>query len=255
VRPWLDEHIFAEQRLPLFLCFLSFVVTFVITRVITRMIRAGRGPFKDNVSASGLHVHHAVPGIILLVLGALISVSVVSERPWNEIAAVMIGIGTALVLDEFALILHMSDVYWSEEGRISVEMVSLSVAGMGMFLVGFSPFEFSGEPGDNATIASAVVGALFHLSLVVVCVVKGKYGMALLGAFVPVVAFVAAIRLARPDSLWARRRYTAGRADKAGRTQVREARYHQRYGRFTTALGYLVAGRPSDELASAEPSR
>jgi hypothetical protein len=255
VRPWLDEHIFAEQRLPLFLCFLAFVVTFVVTRVITRMIRAGRGPFKDNVSASGMHVHHAVPGIILLVLGAFISVAVVSERPWNEISAVMIGIGTALVLDEFALILHMSDVYWSEEGRISVEMVSLSIAGMGMFLVGFSPFDFSGEPGDSATIASAVVGALVHLSLIVVCVVKGKYGMALIGAFVPVVAFVAAIRLARPNSLWARRRYVGHREGRATEAQSREARYHQRYGRFTTALGYFIAGRPSDELPSPEPSR
>jgi hypothetical protein len=255
VRSWLDEHIFAEQRLPLFLCFLSFIITFVVTRVITRMIRAGRGPFKDNVSTSGLHIHHAVPGIILLVLGAFISVSVVSERPWNEISAVMIGIGTALVLDEFALILHMSDVYWSEEGRISVEMVSLSIAGMGMFLVGFSPFEFSGEPGDNATIASAVAGALFHLSLIVVCVVKGKYGMALLGAFVPVVAVVAAIRLARPDSLWARRRYAERRADKADRAQSRELRYHSRYGKFTSAFGDFVAGRPTDELPSPEPTR
>ncbi len=250
MRSWLDEHIFAEHRLPLLLCFLSFVVTFVVTRVITRMIRAGRGPFKNNVSASGLHIHHAVPGIILLVLGAFVSVAVVSERPWNEIAAVMIGIGTALVLDEFALILHMSDVYWSEEGRISVEMVSLSIAGMGMVLVGFSPFDFSGDQGDNATIAGAVIGALVHLSLIVVCVIKGKYGLALLGAFVPVVAIVAAIRLARPDSLWDRRRYTGRRADKAQKAQVREARYHRRYGRFTTALAYFVAGKPSDDLAS-----
>ena len=81
------------------------------------MIRAGTGPFRDNVSTSGLHVHHAVPGIILLVTGAFFSVATGSESPWAEIAAVMIGIGTSLVLDEFALILHLSDVYWAEEGR------------------------------------------------------------------------------------------------------------------------------------------
>ncbi len=33
----------------LFLCFAAFVVTFFTTRGITRMIRAGKGPFKDNV--------------------------------------------------------------------------------------------------------------------------------------------------------------------------------------------------------------
>ena len=53
-----------DGRLPLFLLFLAFVVTFVITRAITRLIRAGKGPFRDNVSG-GLHIHHAVPGIIL----------------------------------------------------------------------------------------------------------------------------------------------------------------------------------------------
>jgi hypothetical protein len=250
VGKWFDEHILAEGRLPLLLCFLAFIVTFLVTRVITRMIRAGRGPFKDNVSTSGLHIHHAVPGIILLVVGAFMSVAVVSERPWNEISAVLIGIGTALVLDEFALILHMSDVYWSEEGRISLEMVSLAIAGMGLFLVGLSPFDFSGDPGDNATIVSAVLGALFHLALIVICVVKGKYGMALLGAFVPVVAIIAAIRLARPGSLWTRRRYTGTRVAKAAQAQAREDRYHQRYGRFTASFGSFIAGKPTDELAS-----
>jgi hypothetical protein len=53
-----------------FVCFAAFVVTFVATRDITRMIRAGRGPFHDDVSSSGVHIHHAVPGIILLITGA-----------------------------------------------------------------------------------------------------------------------------------------------------------------------------------------
>ena len=51
----------------------------------------------------------------------------------------MIGIGTSLVLDEFALILHLSDVYWSEQGRVSIEVVSLAIAAMGLVLVGLQP--------------------------------------------------------------------------------------------------------------------
>ncbi len=64
----------------------------------------------------------------------------------------LIGIGTSLVLDEFALILHLQDVYWSDEGRISVEMVSLAVACIGLALVGVSPADFSGDPRTTATI-------------------------------------------------------------------------------------------------------
>jgi hypothetical protein len=76
------------------------------------MIRAGRGPFRDNVSG-GVHIHHAVPGIISTIVGAFTSVAVDGASPGAEISAVMIGIGASLVLDEFAMILHLQDVYWS----------------------------------------------------------------------------------------------------------------------------------------------
>ena len=50
----------APGRLPLTLLFIAFLTTFVITRTITRLIRAGKGPFHDNV-ASGVHIHHSIP--------------------------------------------------------------------------------------------------------------------------------------------------------------------------------------------------
>ena len=71
---WLEREFIESGRLPLFLCFLAFVLTFLVTRVITRTIRSGRGPFGDNVSPSGLHIHHAVPGVIILVVGAFLAV-------------------------------------------------------------------------------------------------------------------------------------------------------------------------------------
>src|SRR6478672_13334653 len=107
-------------NVPLLVCFAAFVLTFIVTRTITRMIRAGKGPFHDNVSGSGLHIHHAVPGILLLVIGAFVAVGTSgSDSAWTIVAAVLVGVGTSLVLDEFALILHLQDVYWADEGRIS----------------------------------------------------------------------------------------------------------------------------------------
>ena len=63
---WWHRDVVAAGKLPLVLCFLAFVVTFVLTRTITRMIRDGRGPFRNQMTASGTHIHHSVPGIILL---------------------------------------------------------------------------------------------------------------------------------------------------------------------------------------------
>src|SRR5215203_2947769 len=191
---WFNEEIIRNDRLALFLCFVAFILTFITTRVITRMIRAGRGPFKNNVSSTGLHVHHAVPGVILLVVGAFVSVGTGSEVPWAEISGVLIGIGTSLVLDEFALILHLQDVYWTDEGRISVEMVSLATAALGLALVGLNPIDWSGEPDDNAQIGLTVLGITSHLLLIVACVVKGKYKWALFGAFIPFISVIGAIR-------------------------------------------------------------
>lgn len=57
----------------------------------------------------------------------------------------------------------------------------------------------------------AVLGiALLAWALVppVVCVMKGKWEPALWGLFIPFVGLVCAIRLAKPSSWWARRRYS-----------------------------------------------
>ena len=46
------------------------------------------------------------------------------------------------MLDEFALILHLQDVYWSEDGRTSVDAVFVAVAVAGLLVLGFNPLSF-----------------------------------------------------------------------------------------------------------------
>jgi hypothetical protein len=243
VASWFREEIILSDRLALFLTFLAFITTFLTTRGITRMIRAGRGPFKDNVSEGGLHIHHAVPGLILLVVGAFMSVGTGSVSPFAEIAAVLVGIGTSLVLDEFALILHLQDVYWAQEGRVSVEMVTLAVGATGLALVGVNPFDFSGDAGDTAKIVLSAVGLVGHLALVVGCVLKGKYPTALFGIFIPFVSLIGAVRLARPTSRWAKRFYHPAKLAKA---TGRAARHDDRWGPITGRIADLIAGSPSE---------
>jgi len=117
-------HFQSERRARLFLASLGFFVTFGIVRGITHMIRAGIGPF-HNVTNGGLHIHHLVWGILLL-LGVgyvwLIEEGVASN--WvASVTAVAFGVGAALTLDEFALWLNLQDVYWEQQGRLSIDAI------------------------------------------------------------------------------------------------------------------------------------
>ncbi len=250
---WLQRDIVEPGKLPIFLCFAAFVVTFLATRIITRLIRAGRGPFKNNVSASGVHVHHAVPGIILLVTGAFIAIGVPPDPPWLELAAVAIGIGTSLVLDEFALILHLEDVYWSDEGRLSVEMVSLATACLGLLLIGVVPFGVDDQGDGEISARVSVLFVLFvDIVAVVMCVLKGKRKLALFGIFVAPIAYVGAIRLARPQSAWARRRYEH-KPHRLTRATQRAERFDARWDPIADRFSNLIAGRPSEPDPTAGP--
>ena len=223
-------------------CLFAFVVTFLITRTITRMIRAGKGPFRNNVSASGVHIHHAVPGIILLIIGALTGIRS-NDFPWQEIAGVMIGIGMSLILDEFALILHLQDVYWAEEGRVSVELIGLTAATLGLLMIGFSPVGVDELTiGDLSLRLGLITATALHGLMILICVLKAKYRTALFSCFIPLIAWISAMRLARPKSWWARRLYGPNRMAKAA---VRAQRFDERWDPRWSWVSDLIAGSPT----------
>jgi len=119
-------HFKSERRERLFLASLGFLITFGIVRGITAMIRAGAGPL-HNVSAGGLHIHHLVWGILLLLLVGYLWLSELGVgSSWvASLSAIAFGVGAALTLDEFALWLNLQDVYWEGQGRESIDAVLL----------------------------------------------------------------------------------------------------------------------------------
>lgn len=126
----------------------SSITTFAITRGITHTIRArgGFGPIK-NLVAGGRHIHHLVPGTVLSLLsgGAAISLSRDSRNRW---LAIPFGIGGALVLDEAALLLELDDVYWSEEGKLSVQIAFATIGLLGAVAYAIQVHR-RGEPGTE----------------------------------------------------------------------------------------------------------
>ncbi|MEV5319635.1 hypothetical protein AB0K92_18595 [Streptomyces sp. NPDC052687] len=249
---WLQRNIIEPGKLPLLLALAAFVLTFLITRLITRLIRAGKGPFGNVQGAGGLHIHHAVPGVVLTVVGGFGAVASGREGLGPVLWAVTFGVGAGLVLDEFALILHLDDVYWSEAGRKSVEVVVVTVALVGLVLSGFSPFGVDGvdeeERQGRGTVISTVAGN-FVFSLV--ALYKGKLRMALFGTIVPLLALIGAVRLARPGSPWARRFY-ARRPRARARSALRAYRHDRRWTGPARKVQDWIGGAPDEPVRALD---
>ncbi|MDI2127977.1 hypothetical protein [Yinghuangia seranimata] len=184
---------------------LAFILTFLLTRTITRMIRAGKGPFR-NIGGGGVHVHHQVFGIFMMLIAGAAEFAYEPGGVARGILAALFGAGAALTLDEFALWVYMDDVYWSAEGRKSVNAV-LGAAGIGLLLMlGANPFDIG--PGDSVPVAFFVIA--INLAFALAAIFKGKVSTGLIGILVPFVAMVGTARIAKPDSPWARWRYPEG---------------------------------------------
>jgi hypothetical protein len=109
----------------------SFLITFALIRLLTYSIHENLGPFHDIVIGGGaggtLHIHHYLWGLVLIAVCGFLALSLDAAR-WHPWLAIPFGIGLALVLDEFALLLQLKDVYWAQQGRISVD-IGVVVAG------------------------------------------------------------------------------------------------------------------------------
>jgi hypothetical protein len=221
----------------------AFLAAFLFIRTSARMIRSPKFSWWPGsvTTDSGLHLHHLVWGIVLLLLSGFLNFALGPTGVGLDVLAALFGIGAGLTLDEFALWVHLEDVYWAEQGRASLDAVVLAALIGGLIVLGFAPFELADQSG--AIVSIAIVVAL-DVALCIVAIFKGKPVLGLTGVFVPLASLVGAIRLATPGSPWARKRYAAG-SDKLARSQARSERVERRRRRFSDA----VAGKPSQPEA------
>ena len=175
--PYGHHHVTVEHRSGM-LCLLGFVLSFAFVRTSARMIRAQVKWWPGNVETkSGLHIHHLVWGIFAMMIAGFLGFALNPDSPWLEVLAILFGIGAGLTMDEFALWLHLEDVYWAEEGRQSVQFMVYMASFAGLVVVGISPLDLDG-PGFGAIITSLLISLCFAG----IAVFKGKIYSALLGS-------------------------------------------------------------------------
>jgi hypothetical protein len=227
-----------------FLLLAAMLVSFGFIRMSTRLMRSPKVTWwPGSVKTGGVHIHHLVFGIVLLMLAGFLVFAFQPDSPGFEILAVAFGVGAGLTLDEFALWLHLEDVYWAEEGRRSVDAVIVATIIAGAIVLGMAPV---GE-GDSGSVAGVLLAVVEALVFAAITALKGKYWTALAAMFIPIFGWVGAIRLAKPGSPWARRRYPEG-SEKLAKATARDERASRRYRRWQD----LIGGRPTPVESSDE---
>jgi hypothetical protein len=217
----------------------AFLASFLFIRTSARLIRSPRvtwwpGSVKTK---GGLHIHHLVWGIVLILSAGFLSFALEPGSPWNEVFAALFGVGAGLTLDEFALWVRLEDVYWAQEGRASLDAVVIATLLGGLIVLGLAPFDLANQ---SSAVSSLVLIIAVDLLLCTLAILKGKPILGLLGVFIPFASIAGAIRLAAPTSPWARRLYPAD-SHKLARSQARFQRVRDRRRRALNAIG----GAPS----------
>lgn len=201
-----EEEVIRAGLRPAQMVLVAFLAAFGCVRAYTHAARRGRG--LGNLSLGGTRIHHMVPGIFLLLTAGFAEIAFDPDPPpwlWWLIPTAF-GVGAALVLDEYALWLHLRDVYWTEEGRRSVDAVIIAAALIGIVALG-APFWLRVIEGADPAGGAAIVA--YHAVSVVsalICLAKGKWITGVVGFLLWPVALVGAVRPARPGSWLARRR-------------------------------------------------
>lgn len=236
---WNDQ-IAEHGRQGIFLLLVAFLCSFLFIRTSARLGRSTTWWPGSVVTDGGVHLHHLVWGICMMMAAGTLAFTLRDETPWFELCAVVFGIGMGLTIDEFALWVYLSDVYWAKQGRASIDAALYAATLMGLLLLGINPLDL--EQGAWAVILTVTTTLAFSL----VCFAKERVTHGLVGLFIPLVSLIGACRLAKPTSWWAKRFYGDRRPEKQARSVDRFA--NRRSDSWKKTLQDAIGGKTNAEL-------
>jgi len=241
----LEEH--HEQAV--FLVLVGFIGSFAFIRMSTRIIRSESVSWwPGNIeSEGGVHVHHLVFGIVTMMVAGTLGFVADGRSPFLEICALGFGIGVGLTIDEFALWVHLDDVYWAREGRSSIDATVIAATLMLLIVLGVSPVAI--ESGSTDALVSSIVVLIVAIVCVAISFAKGRVLHGMIGIFISPLAIYAACRIGKPSSAWARYRYGERRPKKQAKA-VERFPPDRRTERFKEAFRDIVGGKPSEGIAA-----
>ncbi|HYH88188.1 MAG TPA: hypothetical protein VEX67_03075 [Solirubrobacteraceae bacterium] len=219
----------------------AFLVSFLAIRTSARLTRSVSWWPGGIETEGGVHIHHLVFGICLMLFCGFLAFAAPLDSPWWHLVAIGFGVGAGFTLDEFALWVRLEDVYWSNEGRASFDAVVCSCAFAALVVIGTRPFGLD-EP---TSIVGTAIAVAVVLGLAGACFAKGRVLLGVVGLFIPIFALAGAVRLSRPGSAWAKWRYDAAKTARA------EGRFADTrpLARANRRAGDLIAGAPGKEGA------
>ncbi|HEY8582800.1 MAG TPA: hypothetical protein VIL49_07625 [Capillimicrobium sp.] len=220
-----------------FLLLLAFLCSFGFIRTSARLTRSVSWWPGGVETEGGVHLHHLVWGIVLLLVCGFTAFATEMQSPWWQITSIGFGIGAGFTLDEFALWVRLQDVYWSEQGRASLDAVVMATVFAALVVLGVQPWGLD----ESGSILGTAAWVLVTLLLAGATFMKGRILLGILALFIPVFGLWGAVRLGKPGSPFAKR-YDEAKLAKA-RERFRPDRRGARFGRsFLDAIG----GRPSE---------
>jgi len=241
------ENLEQHHEQGVFLVLVGLILSFGFIRMSTRIIRSEAiSWWPGNIeSEAGVHVHHLVFGIVAMIAAGTLAFVADGRSPFFELTAFAFGVGVGLTIDEFALWVHLEDVYWAEQGRSSVDAAVITATLMLLVMLGVSPATI--ESGSAGAVISSLISIALLFLCVGICFAKGRVLHGILGIFISPLAIYAALRLGKPDSTWARRRYGERRPKKQAKA-VERFRPDRRTERLKEAFRDIVGGKPSAGL-------
>jgi hypothetical protein len=214
----------------------AFLVSYLAIRTSARLTRSVSWWPGGVETEGGVHLHHLVWGIVLLLVCGFVAFATELTSPWWQLTAVGFGIGAGFTLDEFALWVRLQDVYWSDEGRASLDAVVMAAVFAGLIVVGAEPWGLD----DSRSVLGTGLFMIIDVALAGICFLKGRILLGVVGLFIFPFSIWGALRLGKPTSPFGKR-YRGHKLERA-KHRFRPDRPGARFGqRFLNAIG----GAPS----------